>query len=136
MKMTLLDRSECFRGFLLLIGQDRRISPKERELLLDIGRMLDFERRFCEVSIDDLLENNHINSDPPVFSHSLIAESFLRDTVRIALVDDTIDPSELQWLVSIAKENGLGEEWLEGKIPGFRGNRHQGGSLFEIEKHI
>lgn len=67
MKLTLRERSECFRGFLLLIAQDQVVSPEEKEMLRRIGKALDFEQRFCEEAMNDLLENIHIAKTPPSF---------------------------------------------------------------------
>jgi hypothetical protein len=113
MKLSLRERSECFRAFLLLIGQDRVVAIEERELLRHIGKVLDFERRFCEEAIDDLLENAHISTDPPVFSRREYAEAFLCDCIRIARADRSLHPGELAWLVRIAEANGLDRLWLE-----------------------
>lgn len=116
MKMTVFDRSECFRAFLLLIGQDGIISHQERAILLEIGRMLDFERRFSETAIDDLLENRHISTEPPLFSHQEIAIAFLKDAIRIAHADKYFHSEEIVWLEAIAKKNGLKDEWVGDEI--------------------
>ncbi|RPH35022.1 TerB family tellurite resistance protein [bacterium] len=113
MKLTLREKSECFRGFLLLIAQDRIISPEEKELLRHIGKALDFEKRFCEEAMDDLLENAHIPRNPPIFSRQEYAEAFLCDCIRIAGVDQRIHPDELAWLTRIAQANGLTASWVE-----------------------
>ena len=116
MKLTLREKSECFRGFLLLIGQDRVISPEEKELLRRVGKALDFDGRFCEEAMDDLLDNVHISTDPPVFSRREYAEAFLCDCIGIAGADRTIHPDELAWLTLIAEANGLDRSWLDGAI--------------------
>lgn len=113
MKLTLREKSECFRGFLLLIAQDRIVTPEERELLRHIGKALDFERRFCEEALDDLLENAHISRNPPVFSRREYAEAFLRDCARIANADREIHPEEVNWLTEIAEANQIPAFWIE-----------------------
>lgn len=113
MKMSIFERSECFRGFLLLVAQDGVISRAERDLLLHIGRVLDFDAHFCENAMSDILENNYISREPPVFSRREFAETFLRDALMIAVSDKELHPSEFQWLASIAEKNGLEEDWLE-----------------------
>jgi hypothetical protein len=130
MKMSLLEKSECFRAFLILIGIDGKISEEERRLLLMIGKKLDFESRFCETSINDLLENNYIDRNPPVFSRKEFAEEFIRDGIRLACSDDDLHPDEKEWLSRIAEQNGLSEELLkklcheQGKPTGPRGELH------------
>lgn len=116
MKMSLFEKSECFRAFLLLIGVDRRVTSEERHLLLTIGRKLDFDAHFCETAIDDLLENRYIGNEPPLFSRREFAESFLRDGLVIAYTDRYLHPAELDWLARIAQRNGLSVEWMSAEI--------------------
>lgn len=137
MKLDLRERSECFRGFLLLIAQDRVIRPEERELLRHIGKALDFEKRFCEEAMDDLLDNVHISTHPPVFTRREYAEAFLHDCIRIAGTDREIHPDELLWLARIAEANGFDLVWLQEAL-----KRHAGesadanGESMEIEAFI
>ena len=126
MKMSLYERSECFRAYLLLIGKDRQISPEERLLLLAIGKKLDFESRFCETSINDLLENHYISHDPPLFSRKEFAEGFLLDAIGIALADNELHPKELDWLTSVAGKNSIDEQWLRTKIEESQKIQHNG----------
>jgi len=116
MKLTMRERSECFRGFLLLIAQDRVVAPEEKKLLCHIGKALDFEQRFCEEAIDDLLENAHIAKDPPVFSRREYAEAFLSDCIRIAGTEKEIHPEEWKWLNRIAEANGIPNTWVEEEV--------------------
>ena len=119
MKLSLHERSECFRGFLLLIAQDRVIAPEEKELLRRIGKALDFEKRFCEEAMDDLLENVHLATKPPVFSRREYAEAFLYDCIRIAGADHEIHPAELKWLHRIAEANGMTPSWVDEALKKF-----------------
>jgi hypothetical protein len=126
MKMSLYERSECFRAFLLLIGKDKSISPEERLLLLAIGKKLDFESRFCETSINDLLENQYISHEAPLFSRKDFAESFLLDAIGIALADNQLHPKELDWLTAIAAKNNLDMSWLQRMIEESQKKSHSG----------
>jgi hypothetical protein len=137
MKLTMQERSECFRGFLLLIAQDRVIAPEERTLLCHIGKALDFEQRFCEEAIDDLLENAHIATNPPVFSRREYAEAFLCDCIRIAGADKEIHPNEQRWLSRIAEANGIPEAWVEEQLKDYtKQNAEAESSRMEIEAYI
>ena len=134
--MTVFDRSECFRAFLLLIGQDGVISHQERAILLEIGRMLDFERRFSETAIDDLLENRYISTEPPLFSRQEIAIAFLKDAIRIAHADKYVHSEEIAWLELIAGRNGLKEGWVSDEIA----SRNRAGLVasdeFEVSRYV
>lgn len=113
MKASLIDRSNYYRGLLVLIGRDRIIDPSEHELMLQFGKMLDFDKRFCEAAIADLLDNEHITDQPILFEDSIIAECFLHDAIKLALIDKDIHEDELSWLQVVAQANELTDEWLE-----------------------
>lgn len=113
MKASLIDRSNYYRGLLVLIGRDRIIDRRERTLILQIGTMLDFDIRFCEAAIADLLENKHITDEPILFDEPLIAQCFLRDALRLALIDKEMHSQELSWLKTVARTNKLTDEWFD-----------------------
>jgi hypothetical protein len=116
MNIPLIERGEYYRGLLVLIRRDRFISEKERELMMQLGQALDFDRRFCENAIDDILKNPHIKDRPIRFSEKVIAEAFLKDAISLALADGELHPKELSWLQAIANANGLDDAWLSGQI--------------------
>jgi hypothetical protein len=127
MRMSPLDRSKYYRGLLVLVRRDRVIHGRERDLMLRIGRLLDFDQRFCKAALDDLLRNREITDEPVVFSRREIAECFLTDAVALAGCDDDIHPHELACLRSIARANGLTEAWLDARVQGHvgKGARHE-----------
>ena len=116
MKASLIDRGKYYRGMLVLIGQDRIVDPREHKLMLQFGKMLDFDKRFCEAAIADLLDNKYINDEPIHFDESAIAECFLRDALRLAFIDKEIHSQELSWLKKIARSNNLTGAWLEQEL--------------------
>src|SRR4030042_4361597 len=113
MKLALRDRSNYFKGLLTLMGRDRIIDPREREHLLEAGRVLGFERRFCEAAIENLLRNKYLAQEPVAFSKRRIAECFIRDGILLTLIDSKVHPHELVWLKSFARANDITEEWLQ-----------------------
>jgi uncharacterized tellurite resistance protein B-like protein len=112
MNISVMDRSNYFKGLLLLIRKDRRITEAEVRIMKRIGKTLDFERRFCENVIHDILENNYIVDAPLEFSTKEIAVKFIKDGLAIALSDNEIHPFEKEWLRAIAKKNGLTMVWF------------------------
>ncbi len=138
MTVSLLDRSNYYRGLLVLAAKDRIIDRRERELMLQWGRILDFEWRFCEAAIDDLLENKYLSHEPVIFSDRKIAECFLRDAIRLALADENLHPQELNWLMDVAQVNGLTQEWLDTEIRRSKEAEAPPGQpvRFEIEQHL
>ena len=113
MKATLIDRSNYFRGMLVLIGRDKIIHPSEHDLVLQFGKALDFDTRFCEGAIANLLDNEHITEDPILFDAREMAECFLRDGLKLSLVDREIHSEELTWLKITAQANKIPDDWFE-----------------------
>ena len=112
MKITLLDRSNYFRGLLLLISRDRKVTGPEIVLMERIGKTLGFEREFCKAAIRDILHNKHIAESPPRFSTKSLAKKFVRDGLTLAAADLETHASEEQWLRSVSAMNGLPALWF------------------------
>jgi hypothetical protein len=137
-KLPQIVRSNYYKGLLVLSRRDRVIDPRERSVLIRIGKILDFDRRFCEAAIDDLLSNAHVSRSPVVFSDYLVKECFFRDALLVAHSDGHIHPMELSWLRRTARANGLSDPWLDFIIRDFGDNKETRTQCdsFEIEKHI
>jgi hypothetical protein len=137
-KIPLVDRSNYYRGLLVLIGKDRVIDERERSLMLRLGRMLDFDSRFCEAAIENLLDNKYINDEPLVFGNREIAECFLRDAIRLAFADEKIHAHELAWLRTIAQANKVKEEWLDEEVQYFQKKMHSldQSAPFSIQQYV
>ena len=112
MKITVLDGSNYFKGLLLLIRKDRKITELEIQLMKRIGKTLGFEREFCDNAIDEILENKFIVDAHPEFSAKELAIKFIKDGLAIALSDNELHPSEEEWLRSTAEKNGLDLTWF------------------------
>ena len=113
MKASLIDRGKYYRGLLVLIARDRIIDQREHSLMLQIGKMLDFDLRFCETTIADLLKNRHITNEPILFDDTEIARCFISDALKLALIDEEIHSNELAWLKTVAQANRLADEWFD-----------------------
>ncbi len=138
MKASLIDRGKYYRGLLVLIGRDRIVDSRERELMLHLGKILDFDERFCETAIAERLRNKHINDEPILFDESAIAKCFLRDAIRMAITDREIHASELSWLKKNARVNGLTHAWLNKEFRRLRKDKSTEVSpeSFEIHRYI
>jgi len=119
MKLPLAEKSEYYKGLLVLSRRDRIIDDRERDFLIRVGERLDYDRRFCEATVDELLTNAHISRIPVVFSSDVIKECFFRDALRVALMDGCIHPAELRWLQQTAQANGKSNQWLDSLIREF-----------------
>jgi len=112
MKISILDASEYFRGLLLLVRKDHKLTEAESELMKRIGKTLGFEREFCENAIRDILENNYILDTPPVFASSELAMRFIKDGLTLATSDKEVAALEADWLRATSEKNGLNIEWF------------------------
>jgi hypothetical protein len=138
MKLSLLSRSSYYKGLLVLLRRDRVIDDREKELMLQIGKILDFDKRFCEATIDDLLSNAHITREPVIFSDECVKDCFFRDAVRLALVDECFHPMELSWLRTMAHANGRSEQWFDGIVQEFKEKNEKAdqSAPFEIQRYL
>lgn len=111
MEITLLDRSNYFRGLLILIGKDRKISDEEKSMFASLGKDMGFNKEFYEGALEELLENEFIIEEPPKFSNVEIAKLFIRDGIKLAFADKELHLYELSWLKSVAEANSIDQGW-------------------------
>lgn len=112
MTISVQDGSEYFRGLLLLISKDRRITSAEAVLMKRIGKALGFEKEFCDNAINEILENKFVATHPPVFSTRELAIKFIIDGLTLASADKEAHGFEDLWLKAAAEENGLDAAWF------------------------
>ncbi len=135
MKISLLDRSLYYKGLMILVRLDREIHEKERNLLMNIGKKLGFDRKFCAKTIRDILVNRYITDAPPRFSKAGIARAFLLDGLRLAAAEGQTHEVEIAWLSLVAESNGLADFWADA-LEQFRSSLPAGisGDHFEVTK--
>lgn len=134
MLMTLADRSNYFKGLLLLTRKDDLITPEEEAMILRLGEVLQFNREFCETTIHDLLDNPHIDDNPPQFSNHECAEIFLLDGIKVAFADHNLHVKEYTWMQEIAIQNNISKDWLADRLSDFLNEAHsERNHTFEIE---
>ena len=111
MEIKVQDKSNYLRSILVLIGKDGKIGKEERQMVLKLSHILGFSKSFCEEAVNDLLENEYIIDDPPLFSEKAIAEAFLKDGMQIAFADKDIHLYEMNWLKAVGDKNNISPEW-------------------------
>ncbi len=112
MKLTMLDRSSYLKGLLLLVKTDNVVAEGEKKLMVKIGQTLGFDKTFVEHAMNELMENEFLTNEIPVFSQKPFAESFILDGLKVAFADNEFSAEELEYLTSIATQNGIDHEWL------------------------
>lgn len=132
MSLTTIEKSKYFRGLLILIRKDHKVTSKEKELMMNVGTRLGFEKKFCETAINEILENEFIVDDAPEFSDLSVAESFILDGITLAISDKDLNPEELLFLKATLEKNNLTENWFSDKLKDAIINGKQ--NPLEIEK--
>lgn len=112
MEISVLDGSSYFKGLLLLIRKDRRISDPEVLLVKRVGKTLGFEEKFCDTAIKEILENRFIVDTIPEFSSPELAKKFIVDGLTVAMADGEMHTTEALWLRKTAYRHGLDEQWF------------------------
>jgi hypothetical protein len=107
MRINIKDGSEYFKGLLLLMRKDRKVSDSEILLVKRLGKRLGFEESFCHNAIMEILENEYIKDAVPEFSSKELAIKFIKDGFTLTLSDKESHPSEVEWLISAAAKNGI-----------------------------
>lgn len=109
--ISVMEAGEYFRGLLLLIGKDHKITDAETVLMKRIGKALGFDEEFCDNAIQEILDNEFIPGEPPAFLNQELAIKFIRDGLTLAGADNELHTSEDSWLRTVAARNGLTAEW-------------------------
>lgn len=107
MNISVVDASNYFRAMLLLGRMDGKVDQSEAELMRRVGRILGFEKTFCENAVEEILENQFIVDAPPLFSTKDLALRFLKDGFSLAFVDGRLDLLEEEWIRKVATRNGI-----------------------------
>ena len=138
MVLTLLDKSNYLKGLLILIGKDKNITEDERIHLLKISRILGFDPNFCEDAINELLENEYIIEEPPLFSNNEIAKAFIKDGIKLAFANKELHLYELNWLKAVSDKNNIEAGWGMKEFENFKFSHTEAlnGLELEISKFI
>lgn len=116
MEISVIDASNYFKGLLLLIRKDHKVTESENALMSRIGKHLGFEKEFCDTAIQDILKNRYIEDSPPLFSSKELAMMFIKDGLSLALSDNAIDYKEEKWLRSVVEVNSLDRKWFAAEL--------------------
>lgn len=137
MHIDQIDRSNYFKGLLILIGTNRKITENERIVITNVAKILGFGHNFVDTAMDELFGNQYIIAEPPKFTNHLLAEIFIRDGMRVAFANKVLHLYELQWLARFAINNNFSKQWFFVELEQYleKTNQTQENS-FEIQKYI
>lgn len=102
-----IDKSNYFKGLLVLVGKNKEINRNESDLIKKIGNILGFNHNFVDKAIMNFFNNKYITEEPPVFSNYNFAEIFIMDGIRMALINKVINQDQIKWLETAAVKNNL-----------------------------
>ena len=116
---------------------DKEINRNESDLIKKVGNILGFNHDFVDKAIKNFFKNKYIIEEPPVFSNYNFAEIFIKDGIRMALINNVINLDQISWLTTTTIKNNLSKQWffieleslLERNNPGFE-------FYFEIQKYL
>lgn len=136
--LTVIDKSEYLRGLFVLIRIDNKITLYEKNALITISKILDFNRKFCTDALDDLLENPFIIESPPKFSTQKIGEAFINDSLKLAFSDQEFHLNERGWIRNAAKKNNISKDYYENKINEYENSKNVqlANYVFDVDKLI
>ncbi len=132
-----IDKSNYFKGLLVLVGKDKEINRHESDLIKKIGNILGFNHDFVGKAIKNYFNNKYIIEEPPLFSNYNFAEIFIKDGIRMALINNVINLDQIKWLETAAVKNNLSKQWLFIELESLLEMNNSGLDFyFEIQKYL
>lgn len=113
----IMDKSNYLRGLLLLIRMDKNVWDHENDFFMQEAEALGFDKEFSRNALRDLIINKYIETAPPRFFDKRFAVRFIMRGMQMLNNNLRIHPSEIGFLINVARENGLSDKWEKRIIP-------------------
>jgi hypothetical protein len=120
MNIPIIDRSNYLKGLFITAKLDKELTEKEKDILKKISDKLGFATDFFQETVRSLLINKYIIEEPIVFSNLEIAQSFIKDAVKLACVNGIVTNAEMDWLKKTADINKINNNFVEKEFKSFR----------------
>lgn len=120
MNIPIIDRSNYLKGLFITAKLDKELTEKEKDILKKISDKLGFATDFFQETVRSLLINKYIIEEPIVFSNLEIAQSFIKDAVKLACVNGLVTDAEMDWLKKTADINKINSNFVEKEFKSFR----------------
>jgi hypothetical protein len=120
MNIPIIDRSNYLKGLFITAKIDKELTDKEKDILKKISDKLGFAADFFHETIRSLLTNKYIIEEPIVFSNQEIAQSFIKDAVKLASVNGLVTDAEINWLKKTADVNKINSSFVEKEFKSFQ----------------
>jgi len=115
-ELDIRERSEYFRGLLLIMAADGDLHEMEERLVREAVKPFGFSEEYIDESIHGILKNSHVSQEAPKFNSQNNAEKFLTDALDIAFADNELHEREEHLLRAAATANGIDSHWLREEI--------------------
>jgi hypothetical protein len=113
MNIPIIDRSNYLKGLFITAKIDKELTDKEKDILKKTSDKLGFAADFFLETVRSLLTNKYIIEEPIVFSNLEIAQSFIKDAVKLACVNGLVTDAEINWLKKTADINKINSGFVE-----------------------
>lgn len=120
MNIPIIDRSNYLKGLFITAKLDKELTEKEKDILKKISDKLGFATDFFQETVRSLLINKYIIEEPIVFSNLEIAQSFIKDAIKLACVNGVVTNAEIDWLKKTADINKINSNFVEKEFKSFR----------------
>jgi hypothetical protein len=112
MEISFQDRSNYFKGMLLLRCKDTSVDESDINQLRRLGKILGFEPQFCEYVIRHYLDNTFVIKEPIKFSNPEITRTFIRDGIKICITEHILHIPKIELLHKVASEHFFPDKWF------------------------
>ena len=119
MNIPIIDRSNYLKGLFITAKLDKELTDKEKDILKKISDKLGFATDFFHETVRSLMTNKYILEEPIVFSNLEIAQSFIKDAVKLACVNSLVTDAEINWLKKTADINKINSSFVEKEFKSF-----------------
>jgi hypothetical protein len=125
MEIPIKDKSNYLRGLLIVAKKDNQLTEPEKNIIRHLAEKLGFATDFYEETLRNLLANKYIKEDPLRFSNPTIAETFIKDALKLVYSDNAAVNKEIDWLKETAEVNNIEADWFEKKNSFFKNSSQQ-----------
>jgi hypothetical protein len=106
------DRINYFKGILHLNLGKENPQDLESQDIRNWVEILQFDPKFYEFAQKNIVYNQVVFEDPPLFSCKEVARIFMQDCIRIAGRRKQFEPEEFDWIYQVLKKNHIDEQWF------------------------
>ena len=137
MVLNPIDKSNYLRGLLILIKIHRSINEIEKKRIKEVSSVLGFNRGFVDNAINELLDNEYLIETPPKFTNPRLAETFIKEAIKISMSENVLNIHNLHWLIALADNNNLPKQWLFMELEFLLENENQNiNDSLEIQNYL